>query len=124
MTEIEMTEMTDTKMTETDRKEAEREPPALSHWKNVVDLVQAALRKIWMEEEYVLQAVVMIPKWVGDYHSIGLVKVMWKVVMVILNLRFTTSITFHRVLHGFRSGCGTGTTSLKAKLLQKLMAMR
>ena len=50
--------------------------------------------------------------------------VMWKVVAVILNRRFTSSITFHDVLHGSRAGRGTGTATLEAKLLQKLAAMR
>ena len=52
------------------------------------------------------------------------VEVMWKVVAVILNRRFTSSITFHGVLHGFRAGRGTGTATLEAKLLQQLAAMR
>ena len=51
-------------------------------------------------------------------------EVMWKVVAVILNRRLTSSITFHDVLHGFRAGCGTGTATLEAKLLQQLAAMR
>ena len=33
-----------------------------------------------------------------------LVELMWKVVAVILNRRFTSSITFHDVLHGFGAG--------------------
>ena len=49
---------------------------------------------------------------------------MWKIVTVILNRRFTSSTTFHDVLHGFRAGRGTGTATLKAKLLQQLAAMR
>ena len=67
---------------------------------------------------------VLIPKEKGDYRGIGLVEVMWKVVAVILNRRFTSSITFHDVLHGFRAGRGTGTATLEAKLLQQLAAMR
>ena len=51
-------------------------------------------------------------------------EVMWKVVAVILNCRFTSSITYHDALHGFWAGRGTGTATLKAKLLQKLAAMR
>ena len=42
----------------------------------------------------------------------------------ILNHRFTASITYHDALHGFRAGHGTGTATLKAKLLQQLAAMR
>ena len=42
----------------------------------------------------------------------------WKVVAVILNLRFTAAITYHNFLHGFRAGCSTGTVTLDLKLLQ------
>ena len=42
---------------------------------------------------------------------------------VILNQRFTTYSSFRDVLCGFRAGRGTGTTYLKAKMLQQLMAM-
>ena len=49
---------------------------------------------------------------------------MWKVVAVILNRRFVSSITYHDALYGFRAGRGTGTATLEAKLLQQLAAMR
>ena len=42
----------------------------------------------------------------------------------ILNRRFTSSSTYHNALHGFRTGRGTRTATLEAKLLQKLAAMR
>ena len=64
------------------------------------------------------------PEREGGLRGIGLVEVMWKVVAVILNLRLTSSITFHNVLHGFWASCGTGTATLEAKLLQQLAAMR
>ena len=38
-----------------------------------------------LAEEAMLQAVVMIPKGEKDYRGIGLVEVMWKVVVAILN---------------------------------------
>ena len=41
-----------------------------------------------------------------------------------LNRRFTSSITFHDVLHGFQAGRSTGTATLEAKQLQQLAAMR
>ena len=43
---------------------------------------------------------------------------------VIVNHRFTTSITYHNSLHGFRVGRGTGTTTIEVKLLQQVMAMK
>ena len=51
-------------------------------------------------------------------------EVMWKLVEYILNLRLTSSITFHDFLHGFWAGHGTGTTTLEAKLLQQLADFR
>ena len=47
-----------------------------------------------------------------------------KEVTVILNCHFAASITYHNSLHGFRSGRGTGTASLKVKLIQKVMDTR
>ena len=70
-----------------------------------------------MAEETTWQAVVLIPKGEKEYRGIGLVAVMWKVVSVIPNLRFTSSITYHDALHGFRAGRSTGTATLEAKLL-------
>ena len=90
----------------------------------MVELVQTAFRDGDMAEEATWQAVVLIPKGKGDYRGISLVEVMWKVVAVILNHRFTSSITFHDVLHGLRAVRGTGTATLEAKLLQQLAAMR
>ena len=90
----------------------------------MVDLVQTAFREGDLAEESTWQAVVLITKGEKDYGGIGLVEVVWKVVTVILNRRFTSSITFHDVLHGFRAGRGTGTATLKAKLIQQLAAMR
>ena len=70
------------------------------------------------------QAVVMIPKGQQGFRGIGLVEKMWKVVAAILYLRLTASITYHDFLHVFRAGRGTGTTTLEAKLLQQLAALR
>ena len=65
-----------------------------------------------LAEEAMWQAVVLIPKGKKDYRVIGLVEVVWKVVATILNCHFTSSITYHDSLHGFRTGRGTGTATL------------
>ena len=89
----------------------------------MVELVQTAFREGELAEESTWQAVVLIPKGEKDYRGIGLVEVMWKVVAVILNCRFTSSITYHDALHGFRAGLGTGTANLEDKLIQQLAYM-
>ena len=66
---------------------------------------------------------VLITKGEKDYCGIGLVELMWKVVAAILNCCLTASITIYDFLHGFRAGCGTGTSILKANLLQQLAAL-
>ena len=53
-----------------------------------------------------------------------MVEVTWKLITVILHHRLTTGLKLHDVLHGFREGCGTGTATLEAKMLQQLAAMR
>ena len=90
----------------------------------VVDLIQTAFREGMLAEEATWQAVVLIPKGKKDYQGIGLVKVMWKVVADILNLRLTAFITFHDLLHCFLAGHGTGTATLDDNLLQQLAALR
>ena len=94
------------------------------NWTRFMDLVQTAFRDGDLAEEATWQAVVLIPKGKKDYQGIGLVEVMWKVVAAILNRRFKASITYHNFLHGFRAGCGTGTATLEAKLLQQLAALK
>ena len=67
---------------------------------------------------------VLIPNGGGYYRVICLVEVVWKVVMVILNHRFTESIAIHNVLHGFQAGRSTVTASLESKLIKQLTDMR
>ena len=43
--------------------------------------------------------------------------------VVIINRRLSTDISFHEMLHRFQDGGGTGTPLLKSKLIQQLMAM-
>ena len=90
----------------------------------VVDLVQAAFREGFLEEEANWQAVVLMLKGGGEYCIIGPVEVVWKVLELILNFCFAASIAYHDSLHGFRAGRGTGTATLKVKLLQQVSSIR
>ena len=101
----------------------EKTPDEMTNWKRVADLVRADLGEGLIVEEAMWQAVVLIPKGKKDYRGIGLMELMWKVVEDILNRRLTASITFHKLLHGFLAGRGTGTATLEAKLLQQLAAL-
>ena len=49
---------------------------------------------------------VPLPKCKGEYRSIGIVEVLWKVCSVAVNRCLKRSVVFHDVLHGFREGCG------------------
>ena len=93
-------------------------------WGKVVEITQTAFREGKLAEEAMWQTVVLIPKGKREYRGIGLVDVTWKVVAVILHLRLTKGITFHDALHGFWEGRDTGTSTLEAKLLQQLAAIR
>ena len=93
-------------------------------WEMVVELLQLAFRDGVLVQEAAWKAVVLITKEGGEYHSIGLMEVIWKVVTVILNCRFTAAITYHDSLHGFWEGCSTGTATLEVKMLQQVAALR
>ena len=86
--------------------------------------VQAVIQEGRLLEEAMWQAVVLIPNGENDYRGIGLVEVMWKVVTEILNCWLTASIAFHEFLHIFWVGCGTGTATIEANLLQQIAALR
>ena len=60
----------------------------------------------------------------GTYRGIRLVEFLWKTVIGILNRRLTTDIGFHDTLHGFQTGRGAGTSSLKANPLHQMAEMR
>ena len=87
-------------------------------------LARAALGERRVEEEATWQAVILIYNGRMEYYVIGLLELVWKVVVAILNLRLTASIAYQYFLHILQAGHGLGTTTLKAKLFQKLEAMR
>ena len=56
----------------------------------------------------------------GGYWGIGLVKVVWKVCLTVVNCWLKRIGMLHYALHRFRAVIGTGTATLEAKLAQKL----
>ena len=107
-----------------DRREGGEEGRTQTKWEMVVELIRMAYQEEELVEEAAWKTVVPIPKGGGDYRGIGLVEVIWKAVAVIINRRFTAFITYHDYLYGFWAGCGTMTSTLEVKLLQKVATVR
>ena len=89
-----------------------------------MDMVQVAFdtRELAMECKW--DTFVLLLKGGGDYHGIGLVEVIWKVVAIIIDRLLAESIEFHDVVHGFRESMGMGEATLEAKLLQTIAVVR
>ena len=88
-------------------------------------MVQAALCDRNISDNSTCQTVILITKGdVRNFRAIGIVEVLWKIIMGLLNRSFKLLIGFHDVLYGLRAGRGTGTTSLEANLPQQLTDMR
>ena len=62
----------------------------------------------------------LIPKSTTNTRGIDLLDTLWKVVEALIDTRIRASLQMHDVLHGFRSGRGTGTTIMGIKLSQEL----
>jgi hypothetical protein len=63
--------------------------------------------------------VVLLPKGGGNYHGIGLLDPIWKVVEKVMVYRFT-ALKLHDCLHGGLPRRGTETAIMEAKLQQQL----
>ena len=101
------------------------EDPDPGNWENVVSVIQAYFRGVELTVLCEWYTVVVIPKGKGtNFRGIGLVEVLWKSISGIINFRILSSIQFHDAVHGFHAGRGTGTTTLKTKLIQNLIVMR
>ena len=66
---------------------------------------------------------VLITKDESFLWCIGIIEVLWKLVEIIINKSLKYSIEFCNALHGFRSGRGTGTTTIEEKPLHKIDVM-
>jgi hypothetical protein len=88
-------------------------------WRALAQLVQA----VWEEGRISLQlgwvVTVLIPKGGGDYHGIGLLEPIWKVIERMMD-HWLKVIALHDSLHGCRNRRWTGTVVIEAKLTQQL----
>ena len=86
--------------------------------------MQAAFQDGTLAEECTWQAAVLVLNGRWDFHGIGLIEVLWKAIVSLINRQLMSEISFHNTLHRFWAGRGTKTAALEAKLLQQLTAMR
>ena len=74
-------------------------------------------------EEVTQVTMVLLPKGRGGYWGIGLMKVVWKICVVVENCWLKRSVRLHDALHGFRTGRGMGISMWEAKLAQQLVGL-
>ena len=53
--------------------------------------------------DFTWYTIVLIPKGSGEYHIIGLVEVLWKVIIINIDRCLSDSNKLNDVLHGFRA---------------------
>ena len=92
--------------------------PDATNWLKVVSVVQSAFQDGTLAEECTCKTVILIPKCKGGLWGIGLIEVLWKEILSLLNRWLVVEISSHDTLHVFRAGRETCTTSLEANLLQ------
>jgi hypothetical protein len=93
------------------------------HWCLFVQLVQAAWTHGKIPCQLLWIIVALIPKGGGEYHSIGLLEPIWKVIERIINHQLD-AFNLHDSLHGCRNKHGTGTAIIEAKLAQQLLYLK
>jgi hypothetical protein len=89
------------------------------NWQLFAHLVQATWTYSIVPPQLLWIIVIVIPKGGGDYHGIGLLEPIWKVIEWIIECRLD-SIQLHDSLHGCRHQRRMGTTIIEAKLVQQL----
>ena len=106
------------------RKEAKLEKEQIGRrWYLVVWLVQVMFRDRTMPVEIAWSKMVLVPKGKGDYRGTGLLEVLCKVFAVVVNCQLKRSFVLHDMLHMFRTGRGTRTETLEAKLAHNLAGL-
>ena len=102
----------------------QEDSPDPSQWEVVIGLIQTDFHEGHLAEDCARQTFILIQNRNGDFRSIGMVEVLWKTVMGILNCRLISEIQCYDTLHGFRTGKGARNASLEAKLIQYHMGTR
>ncbi len=94
-----------------------------NNWLLLVGLIQVIWTQGKITQQLTWVIVVLLPKGGGDYHGIGLLQPLWKVVEHIKDQQLN-ALPLHEALHGGRNRRGTGTAILEAKLAQQLAHLK
>ena len=96
-------------------------PRFIKEWENVLKIVEMAFTGEDIPSSFCNGILVLIPKNVpGEYRGIALLEVIYKLISSIINRRLVSGIQWHDAIHGFRTGRGTGTAIIEAKLRMQL----
>jgi hypothetical protein len=99
----------------------EERPIFVKEWEKVLKLVKMAFTGVDIPSSFCNGILVLIPKTVpGEYRGIALLEVIYKLISSIINRRLVSGIQWHDAIHGFRTGRGTGTAIIEAKLRMQL----
>ena len=86
----------------------------------LVRIIQRVFEDGVLPEEVAWETMVFLLKGKGEYWGIGLVKVVWKVCVTVVNCQIKGSMNLHHALDGFKARRGTRTATLEEKLAQQL----
>ena len=97
--------------------------PRMEPWMCLVEIVYHMWLTGETPQELGWTLLVLIPKVTTKTQGIGLLEILWKVVEDLIDTRLRASLQLHDVLHGFRTGRGTGTAIMELKLAQELSSV-
>ena len=81
----------------------EEENPESLKWWIVVEIIHLLFGKSYFDTYCMWDTTVLIPKVSGEYHIIGLVEVLWKVIIINSDCCLSDFNELNDVLHRFRA---------------------
>lgn len=96
----------------------EPDPTAWMLWQKLLEIVRLAFAEEEIPRAFSQGIFVLIPKSkAGEFRGIALLEIIYKLILSIINQRFSSTIVLDDALHGFRAKRGTGSAIMEAKLL-------
>ena len=86
-------------------------------------LVQHMWESTTFLTELIWTILVLPPKGHVETWGIGLLEVLWKIVEAIIDTQIKLVVTFHNVIHGFRTKRGTGMKIMELNMAQEIASI-